>query len=116
MENYSIKVYVRLNEKEEVLELNSSIHLQNTEGWTLIDEGPGGDKYAHPQGNYFEEDQPSLHDELGRPNYKYVNNKLVLIPDDEKEAPVVNTNPSLEERVIQTEADIKYIMIYNDIK
>ena len=45
-------VYVRADEAERIVEINSSAFLADTAGWTAIDEGYG-DKYHHAQGNYF---------------------------------------------------------------
>ncbi len=44
-------VYARVDERNRVLELNSSAFLHSTEGWIAIDSGDG-DKYHHAQGNY----------------------------------------------------------------
>ena len=43
-------VYVRADEAERIVEINSSAFLADTAGWTAIDEGYG-DKYHHAQGN-----------------------------------------------------------------
>lgn len=48
-----IGVYVKLNDKNEVVEVNSSIFIKDFTGWTKIDEG-FGDKYAHAQSQYFD--------------------------------------------------------------
>ena len=63
----TIKVYAKINENNIITDINSSIFLNNIEGYTQIDEG-SGDKYAHAQGNYLEK---SLVDESGRFNYKF---------------------------------------------
>ena len=67
-ENYyeSYKVYIKTDENGNIIAVNSSAFLADTEGWTEIDEG-GGDKYHHAQNNYF--DKP-LADERGLYNYK----------------------------------------------
>lgn len=61
-----IKVYARVNDKGEIIEVASSIFLQDTAGWKVIDQG-FGDKYAHAQSHYF--DKP-LRNEDGSYNYK----------------------------------------------
>lgn len=75
-----IKVYIRVDENNYVTSINSSIFLDNVENYICIDEG-SGDKYAHAQGNYLSK---SLMDEQGRYNYKYINNKLVELSEDDK--------------------------------
>lgn len=67
-----VKVYIKVNEQHEIIEVGSSIFIKNLEGWTEIDEG-SGDKYVHAQGNYF--DKP-IKNEDGTYNYLYVNGKI----------------------------------------
>lgn len=82
MENMKIKVYIKINEQNIITDINSSIFLNNVEGYIQIDEG-SGDKYAHAQGNYLDK---CLVDESGRYNYKYVDNKVVELTEEEKES------------------------------
>lgn len=75
MEEYieqPIKVYVKVNDKNEIVEINSDIFIQDITGWIEIDSG-FGDKYAHSQSQYF--DKPLVDDE-GNYNYKYENKKV----------------------------------------
>ena len=69
-----IKVYIKVNDKNEVVEVGSSIFIEDTTGWIEIDEG-FGDKYAHAQSQYF--DKPLIN-ENGVYNYKYINNKIII--------------------------------------
>ena len=69
-----IKVYIKVNDKNEVVEVGSSIFIEDTTGWIEIDEG-FGDKYAHAQSQYFE--KPLINDN-GVYNYKYINNKITI--------------------------------------
>ncbi len=69
-----IKVYIKVNDKNEVVEVGSSIFIEDTTGWIEIDEG-FGDKYAHAQSQYF--DKPLIN-ENGVYNYKYINNKITI--------------------------------------
>ncbi len=55
METYI--VYCKTNDNGYITAVNSSAFLQTTMGWAQIDEGTG-DKFHHPQGNYF--DKPIL--------------------------------------------------------
>lgn len=74
MEENKIKVYIKVNENNEVINVNSSIFLKDTTGWICIDAG-FGDKYAHAQGNYFEK---SLVDEnTSEYVYKYRDGQVV---------------------------------------
>ena len=68
-----IKVYVKVNDKNEVVEVGSSIFIEDTTGWIEIDEG-FGDKYAHAQSQYF--NKPLINED-GVYNYKYINGKVV---------------------------------------
>lgn len=47
------RVYVRTDEKGNIISVNSSIFLTDTADWVEIDKGEG-DRYVHAQGNYFE--------------------------------------------------------------
>lgn len=69
-----IKVYVKVNDKNEIVEVGSSIFIEDLNGWIEIDEG-FGDKYAHAQSQYF--DKPLIN-ENGVYNYKYINNKITI--------------------------------------
>lgn len=46
-----IKVYIKVNEQKEIVEINSEIFIKDLSGWIQIDEG-FGDKFAHAQGLY----------------------------------------------------------------
>lgn len=72
-ENTPIKVYIRLNENNEVIEINSEIFIKDTKEWIEIDSG-FNDKYSHAQSQYL--DKP-IYNEEGKYNYKYINNKLI---------------------------------------
>ena len=82
MEENKIKVYIKLNEDNCIIEINSSIFLNDVSDYICIDEG-NGDKYAHAQGNYLEE---GLFDDTGKFNYKYIENKIIKLSDEEKES------------------------------
>ena len=68
-----IKVYIKVNTINEIIGITSSVFIQDTLGWFIIDSG-FGDKYAHAQTQYL--DKP-LMSEDGKYNYKYINNKIV---------------------------------------
>jgi hypothetical protein len=46
------KVYVKTDDMNRIIAINSDAFLPDTTGWTQIDEGEG-DRYHHAQGNYF---------------------------------------------------------------
>ena len=72
-ESNKIGVYVRVDENNNIIEVNSDIFIPDLTGWIKIDEGVG-DKYAHAQSQYF--NKPLLNDN-GIYNYKLVNGKVV---------------------------------------
>ena len=105
MEENSIKVYVKLDEHNNIININSSIFLNNIEDYICIDEG-NGDKYAHAQGNY----QPNgLMDNQGRYNYKYVDGQTMELSEDEKSSLFPN-NPTPPNINADTNDEITSIM------
>ena len=68
----TIKVYVKVNKNNEIIEVGSSVFIQDLTGWVEYDSG-FGDRFAHAQSQYF--DKP-LQNEDGSYNYKFgkVNN------------------------------------------
>ena len=74
-------VYVRTDERDRIIEVDSDAFLNDTAGWTAIDEGLG-DKYHHAQGNYFD----SLYTDDGIPRYALADGAPVLRLDEEIEA------------------------------
>ena len=101
-----IKVYIKIDEKTCITDINSSIFLNNTEHCIQIDEGVG-DKYAHAQNQYLNK---PLRDNLGRCNYKYIDNKIVELTDEEKEIlfPKQEKEPTeteiLQKQLLETQA------------
>ena len=70
-----IKVYVKINANNEIIEVGSSIFIQDLTDWKEIDAG-FGDKYAHAQSQYF--DKPLIN-ENGTYNYKLKKGVIVEI-------------------------------------
>lgn len=68
------EVYIKINENNEIIEINSNLFIESTEGYIKIDEGYG-DKFAHAQGNYL--DEPLMNLETMKYNYKYEDEKIV---------------------------------------
>ena len=69
-----IFVYAKLNNLNEIIDVNSEIFIKNFTNWVKIDVGYG-DKYAHAQNNYF--DKPLM--SRGKYNYKYINGKIITV-------------------------------------
>lgn len=95
-----IKVYVKTNENNEIIQITSSIFLDDAEGWIEIDEGQG-DKYAHAQSQYLEK---GIMDNQGRYNYKLVDGEVVEISEDEKTEIEIALQITTEERLNALEA------------
>lgn len=52
MKEQPIKVYVKISSNNKIIEVASSIFLNDTTGWVEIDSG-FGDRFAHAQSQYF---------------------------------------------------------------
>lgn len=50
--NMNNKVYVKIDEQNRIIEINSDNFINDISNWIQIDEGQG-DKYLHAQNNYF---------------------------------------------------------------
>lgn len=89
------QVYIRLDGHKTIIEINSSIFIDDLNGWIMIDEGYG-DKYCHAQGNYLSK---GLRDVNGIYNYKYHNGHIVELTKEEKENlyPIIISEDKLEE-------------------
>ena len=66
------KVLIKTNEKDEITEIGSTIFIQDTNGYTEIDQG-SGDRYVHAQGNYLSN---SIIDEEGSFRYVYKDGRI----------------------------------------
>lgn len=67
-----IKVYIKINSNNEIIEVGSSVFINDLTGWVEID-GGFGDKYAHAQSQYF--DKPLMNDD-GSYNYSYIGGRV----------------------------------------
>ncbi len=94
-------VYVKTDEANRIIAINSDAFLSETEGWVRIDEGDG-DRYHHAQGNYF--DKPIM-DDRGIYRYKLVDGKPVERTQEEMDADYVppTPQPSADERMAEIE-------------
>lgn len=60
-------VYIKVDDKNRIQDVNSSENLIDTDGWIEIDRGYDA-RYAHAQGNFFPK---HIHDERGVCRYLY---------------------------------------------
>ena len=74
-----MKVFVKLDEAANIININSEIFIEDTSDWIEIDEGEG-DKYAHARGNYLPK---SLRTSEGYYRYKYYNGDVVERSEEE---------------------------------
>ena len=104
--NNKIKVYVKLNENNEIINIASSIFLNDVEGWIEIDAGYG-DNFAHAQSKYL---RKRLMDEQGRYNYKLVDGIATEIAEEDK--PVIEVIPQIttEERIATLELELNTLL------
>ena len=100
------QVYIQTDEDGNVIGINSSAFLENTDGWIQVDEGEGH-KYHHAQGNYLEK---GLFDEFGRHNYRYIDDEVVEIAEADK-PPMPLPIPSQEERIEALEAALLEVVL-----
>ena len=90
-------VYVKIDEKGRVIAINSSEFLEDTTGWTLVDEGVG-DRYHHAQGNYL---SMPIMTEDGVYRYKMVDGEILQRTEKEMVQDITadTSTPTLESRV-----------------
>ena len=82
-------VYVKTDEQNRIIAVNSSEFLADPTDWIAIDSGYS-DQYHHAQGNYFDN---SLADERGIARYKLVDGKPVERTQTEMDADWVEPAP-----------------------
>ena len=98
-------VYIKTDEKQRIIAINSDAFLPDTEGWVRIDEGYG-DKYHHAQDNYL---PAPLTDERGICRYKLAGGKVVARTAEEMDADVPEpaTEPTDRERIAALEEELR---------
>ena len=87
MEDYI--VYIRIDERNRIIEVNSSAFISDLTGWIEIDRGIG-DKYHHAQSHYFKK---HLYEDHGIPVYKYVDDEAVERTQEEIDADIADIPP-----------------------
>lgn len=100
-------VYIRVDDTDRVVAVNSSAFLQDTDGWVQIDSGHG-DRYHHAQGNYL---PGPLTDNRGVYRYKLVYGKVVERTQEEMDADYTppEVKPTDAERILQLESEKKLL-------
>lgn len=104
------KVYIMINDKNDVIYIDSDIFLYDTAGWIYIDKGYG-DKYAHAQGNYFAK---PIADAYGIYTYKYENGAVREKTEEEKEKERENLpkpQPGEDERLAALESAVMELLL-----
>ena len=104
-------VYIRIDDMDRIISINSSAFLTDTSGWIEIDRG-FSDKYHHAQGNYL---PGPLMDERGVYRYKLVDGKPAERTAEEMDADYTppEQKPTTEQRVdaLETTTDDIILML-----
>ena len=103
-------VYVRTDEQENIIEVNSSMFLKDAAGWRAIDEGTT-DQYRHAQGNYFAN---PLFDMQGCANYTLADGAPRLRTEEEKAAQLAARPASEPTQLDRVEAQATYTAMMTD--
>lgn len=99
------KVYIKVDEENRLIDINSDVFLTDTTEWIEIDEG-WGDKYHHAQNNYLNE---SFITDEGPYRYKFVNGVIQPRTDEEIAADIptpVEPNPDTEKEVAALKTEV----------
>lgn len=94
-------VYVKIDNSNRIIDINSNVFLSDTSDWAEIDEGVG-DKYTLCQSNYFD---GGVYTSDGIPRYKLADNKAVERTEEEINAD--RLAPSKSEKVAKSKSDLK---------
>lgn len=103
-------VYVRTDDQENIIEVNSSMFLKDAAGWRAIDEGTT-DQYRHAQGNYFAN---PLFDMQGCANYTLADGAPRLRTEEEKAAQLAARPASEPTQLDRVEAQATYTAMMTD--
>lgn len=104
-----IKVYIKIDESNNIIAVNSNIFLNDLTDWIEIDEGTG-DKYAHAQGHYFNK---PLINENSIYNYKYINGVVTEKTPEEiaTETPELVEPITIEDRLTAVENTVMEMLL-----
>ena len=104
MEYYN--VYIRVDDKGRVVDINSSAFLQDSTGRVQIDSG-AGDRYHHAQGNYLPK---PVYNWSGVPVYKMEMGKIKERSEEEIRADIKPPEKTeIEKRIETIEKTVKVI-------
>lgn len=78
-EDITTKVYIKTDDNNNIVSINSGIFLNDVTNWICIDEGVG-DRYTHAQNHYFDK---TIMTNEGIYRYKYVNNTATEKTEEE---------------------------------
>ena len=109
MVDEKIKVYIKIDENNNIILINSSIFLTDLTDWIEIDSGTG-DKYAHAQGHYFNK---PLINENGVYNYKYIDGVIIEKTPEEiaAETPEPLEPITIEDRLTAVENTVMEMLL-----
>ena len=98
-------VYVRVDSKGVVVDVNSDFFIEDFSGWIPIERG-NGIGFMHAQNNYL---QKPLRDIRGSANYKYIDGKIMLRSEEEKSGDNTDYAPDYIARLSRIESAIEKI-------
>ena len=109
MEEDLVKVFIKTDNSNNIIDINSSIFLTDLTGWVEIDEGTG-DKYAHAQGHYFNK---PLINENSINNYNYLNGVVTEKTPEEiaTETPELVEPITIEDRLTAVENTVMEMLL-----
>ena len=104
-----IKVYIKTDENNNIITVNSSIFLNDLTDWIEIDSGTG-DKYAHAQGHYLSK---PLTNENSVYNYKYIDGVIIEKTPEEiaVETPEYVEPITIEDRLTAVENTVMEMLL-----
>lgn len=116
------KVYIKTDNNNCVTSVESTaFHEENQlvdDGYIFVDEGENGEVYGHAQPNYLRSKYgKSTFDENVKPNFKYTDNSIVELTDEEKETlfPIPEAQPNeidlLKEQQERTDSALQDLII-----
>ena len=104
------QVYIRKDERDAILEIQSSTFLTETEGWIQIDEG-AGDQYHHAQRHYLPD---SLFTMDGFPRYRWTDDSIVERTEEELEADRLPIRK--EQKIQKRKADLEAYLLSHTLQ
>ena len=98
-------VYVRMDENNVIIGINSDFFIKDFSGWTPIERG-NGIAFMHAQNNYLPK---PLRDINGSANYKMVDGKITERGEEEKTTDVKNYASDFLKRISMLEKAVEKI-------